>query len=514
MNLKSKLFVFLTLMGLLSCKNEKTAITKKELNQIVVIAIDAPKHYSHLVERDSIGKKLKDSLGPKSFSLKNGFSYLDYLNTVQTWRPKPNTRDTLIIECYSDYLELSTNNFFSSIKDSFLVKKGDTVVITYQHNIAKATITNRKVNDQELNYNAFRHHQLFQNKYTSHYLIFGHWFNQKNPISEWDAISIEFYREAQNDYWREQQLLDSLFESNLISKVNYHYRKAALEMLMEKHKQLIIIKNWIEQNKSLKNEESLETVFEFDLSMTDSLMKFSFFRDYLNYISKYNLEFIREVNENSGGFYIDSRIRFDSILKDKRFNQTAQNFLLFEAYQGIGQNFSVRDKEQYFEKLVKHTTNKEQLMKLVKEYQLDFSKSDQMILTNIDQDTTNYATVLQQHKGRWLYVDFWASWCKPCIEIIPESKKLQEELKDEPITFLYFSLNDNKEKWKATLQANELVNNQNYFIENGNASQVIEELGIRNIPHYLIYNPDGKLVNGYAKRPGKGASETLSKLMN
>lgn len=506
--------LFLLPLGIyLSSCNKQIKPSKEKTNQVVVITIDAPERYFHLTEQDSMGKKLIDSLGPKSFSLKNGFSYLDYMNTVQTWKPKPNTKDTLVIECYSDYLELSTNNFFTSVRDSFLVKKGDTVVFTYLHNIPKAKITNREVNDKELNYNAYRHNRIFQNKYTSHYLIIGHSFNQKYPISEWDKISLEFYQKAQNDYWKEQQLLDSLFEYNQISQTNYHYRRAALEMLMEKHEQVKLIKTWKKQNQPFKNERFIEKVFEFDLSKTDSLMKFSFFRDYLNYISKYNLEFIHEVNENSGGYYIDSRIRFDSILKDKRLNQTAKNFLLFDVYHGIGQNFSVRDKEHYFQKLLKYTTNKEQLIKLEREYKLDFDKSDQMILTTIDQDTTNYATVLQKHKGNWIYVDFWASWCKPCIEIIPEAKKLQEEFKDENIAFLYFSLNDNKEKWKATLQANKMVNRQSYFIENGNVSKVIEDLGIRYIPHYLIYNPNGKLVNGFAKRPGKGAREILRKLM-
>ncbi len=59
----------------------------------------------------------------------------------------------------------------------------------------------------------------------------------------------------------------------------------------------------------------------------------------------------------------------------------------------------------------------------------------------------------------------------------------------------------------------ESPNSQNYFVENGNISKVIEELGIKTIPHYLIYNPNGELVNGFANRPGKGAEEQLEKLM-
>lgn len=82
------------------------------------------------------------------------------------------------------------------------------------------------------------------------------------------------------------------------------------------------------------------------------------------------------------------------------------------------------------------------------------------------------------------------------------------------LTFVYFSLNDNREKWKTTLEYYGLVNNQNFLIENGNTSIVIEELGIRTIPHYLIYNPEGELINGRAKRPGQGVNKELRKLMD
>jgi hypothetical protein len=380
-----------------SCKEESNNIETKVVekpNKIVLISINAPAKYTHLVKQDSIGKKMKDSLGPKTFYTKNGFTYLDFMNNEQTWLPKPNVRDTIVIECYSDYLEFTTNNFFTSINDTFLVKNGDTVVFNYKNNIPKAEITNRKVNDEELNYNSYRHKKLFNNKYTSHHLIFASLFID-NDIKNYEQNSIDYYYKAKIDYTREIELLDSLFNSNKITETNYNYRKDALNMLMEKHKKLKTIKKWVNQNKTQKDKEIIEQNFGFDLAKTDSLMTFSFFRDYLNNISQYNLEFIEENNGNSGGFYIDSRIRFDSILKDKRFNQFAKNYLLFDAYNGIGQNFRIKDKEKYFKKLQENTTNKEQLDKLERDYKLDFSKSDKLILTDLKNDTITFSNVTQ-----------------------------------------------------------------------------------------------------------------------
>ena len=121
--------------------------------------------------------------------------------------------------------------------------------------------------------------------------------------------------------------------------------------------------------------------------------------------------------------------------------------------------------------------------------------------------------LLKNNKGKWLYVDFWASWCKPCRETMPESNKLKKELKNENIEFIYLALNDRKENWEKAVKTDSLSNSHNYFIENGNVSKVVEDLGIKTIPHYLIYNPNGELINGFANRPGKGANEQLRKLI-
>lgn len=510
--MKQTFNILLLILTLVSCKKENEKIVATKPNKIVLISVNAPEKHIHLIKQDSVGKKLKDSLGPKAYRNNNGFTYLDYMNNVQTWIPKPNVSDTITIEIHNDYLELSTNNFFTSIKETFLVKNGDTIIFNYKHNIPKAKITNREVSEVELNYNSYRLKYLFDNKYTSHYLIFGNLFLNDN-IEDYKKKSIDYYNQAKLDFTKEVKLLDSLKNNNLISQTNYLYRKDALNMLMEKHKKLRTIKKWLEQNTSLRDKEIIEQVFEFDLSETDSLMKFSFFRDYLNDISQYDLNFIEENNGSSGGFYIDSRIRFDSILKDKRFNQTAKNFLLFNAYNGIGQNFRVKDKEEYFKKLQENTTSIGQLDKLKKDYKLDFSKSNELILTNLKNDTLTYNNLLKNNNGKWLYIDFWASWCKPCRKTMPESNKLKKEFKEENIEFIYLSLNDKKENWKKAIEVDGILGSQNYFIENGNVSKVIEDLGVKTIPHYLIYNPKGELVNGFANRPGQGAKEQLKKLI-
>lgn len=481
------------------------------INKIVLISLNAPASYLHVIKQDSLGKKLKDSTGPKLYYDNSGFSYLDKMNIVRTWLPKAGVKDTLVIECYSDYLELSTKNPFTSINQTFLVKNSDTIVFSYENNIPNAEIINREVNDVQLNYNNYRLKELFNNKYTSHSLI-GLNLVLKTINKDYDKESIEYYQEAEKDYLKEVELLDSLYQSNTIAETDYNYRKSSLNILMLKNKRPKDIQKWLALKSKLNHNEILEKEPELDLlSKGDSLMKFSFFRDYINYTSEYDLSLIEEYNIGSGSFYRDSRIRFDSILKDERFDQTAKDFLLTETFKDIAVNFRVKDKEKYFKKLQQNTHNPELVKQLEREHNLNFETSDMLILTSQENDTTTFSDMLQKNKGKWLYIDFWASWCGPCKRTMPESVKLKKALKDENVKLIYLSLNDKREKWKQAIKNYNISKSDNYFIENGMVSKVIENLGIKTLPHYLIYNPKGELVNGYAKRPGDGAKSQLTK---
>ena len=96
---------------------------------------------------------------------------------------------------------------------------------------------------------------------------------------------------------------------------------------------------------------------------------------------------------------------------------------------------------------------------------------------------------------------------------MPASVAMKKSLATKNVEFIYISSYDKKELWRNAMDKDGILDSQNYFMENGNVSKVIEELGIETIPHYLIYNPNGQLVNRFADRPGQGAEEQLLGLM-
>jgi thiol-disulfide isomerase/thioredoxin len=104
---------------------------------------------------------------------------------------------------------------------------------------------------------------------------------------------------------------------------------------------------------------------------------------------------------------------------------------------------------------------------------------------------------LEQHKGKGIYVDFWASWCGPCRMALPKSRELHSEYKD--IVFLYLSTDTNYEAW---LKANkyEKLEQNSYFILNKKADY-LKNLEINFIPRYIIYNQESVLIDKNAPRP-------------
>jgi thiol-disulfide isomerase/thioredoxin len=70
-------------------------------------------------------------------------------------------------------------------------------------------------------------------------------------------------------------------------------------------------------------------------------------------------------------------------------------------------------------------------------------------LSNID---SSEKIDLQKFKGKVVYVDFWASWCGPCVESFPYMNTLDSELKDKGLQVLGVNLDENKEDAQTFLK--------------------------------------------------------------
>ena len=102
----------------------------------------------------------------------------------------------------------------------------------------------------------------------------------------------------------------------------------------------------------------------------------------------------------------------------------------------------------------------------------------------------SFSEILQQYKGKTVFIDIWASWCKDCIVGMPKVQKLREE--NPEVVFLFLSLDKEIESWKHGIEKYGVVG-ENYFIPEGWKGDFCSSIDLDWIPRYMVVNAEGEI---------------------
>ncbi|WP_196888688.1 TlpA family protein disulfide reductase [Aureivirga sp. CE67] len=122
---------------------------------------------------------------------------------------------------------------------------------------------------------------------------------------------------------------------------------------------------------------------------------------------------------------------------------------------------------------------------------------------------------LSDFKGKYVYIDVWATWCGPCLKQIPYLKALEEEYIDKDIVFVSISVDNLKDKinWKKMVNTKQLSGVQ-LFADKSFDSEFMTAYGVGSIPYFILIDKEGKIIDTKAPRPSHDKTmELLDELL-
>ncbi|MCK0131557.1 TlpA family protein disulfide reductase [Flavobacteriaceae bacterium F08102] len=118
-------------------------------------------------------------------------------------------------------------------------------------------------------------------------------------------------------------------------------------------------------------------------------------------------------------------------------------------------------------------------------------------------------TSLSDFKGKYVYIDLWATWCRPCKKEIPYLQEIEKKYHKKNIVFISISIESLKtyDAWRNMVKEKNLSGIQLFAKEDKSFTDAYKVDGI---PRFILIDPKGKVVSADAPRP---SSDELTKLL-
>jgi thiol-disulfide isomerase/thioredoxin len=128
------------------------------------------------------------------------------------------------------------------------------------------------------------------------------------------------------------------------------------------------------------------------------------------------------------------------------------------------------------------------------------------------ENNTGGTSSLDDFKGKYLFIDVWATWCAPCNKEIPYLKKIEKQYHDKNIEFIGISVDKKTDydRWKKMISNKKMTGIQ-LFTGNGWETKFVKDYEIKGIPRFILIDPQGNIISADAPRPSE---EKLIELFN
>ena len=120
------------------------------------------------------------------------------------------------------------------------------------------------------------------------------------------------------------------------------------------------------------------------------------------------------------------------------------------------------------------------------------------------QEASGKVVTLQDFRGKVVYLDFWGSWCRPCLAEAPAAAQLKKQFLGRDILFVYISNETYFDGWLKTIEKYALASPNSVHLLDPEGKHAIRAYNVQGYPTYMIISRSGQVVNGMAPRPSDG----------
>jgi len=205
-----------------------------------------------------------------------------------------------------------------------------------------------------------------------------------------------------------------------------------------------------------------------------------------------------------------SQIKFDAI--DKDFTDTeVKNFLYYNVINEQLSYYSADSVDHLITRFTQTCTDslyEANITELYTKWQTLASGNAAPIFTY--NDITGKSVSLSDFKGKYVYIDVWATWCGPCRQEIPFLTTIEKEYAKKNIVFVKVSVDTDKMAWETMVKEQKLTGTQLYA--GGWDTPIANDYVIKSIPRFILIDKEGKIIDATAVRPSGNLREVLNAL--
>ncbi|MFH4966382.1 TlpA disulfide reductase family protein [Gaetbulibacter sp. M235] len=183
-------------------------------------------------------------------------------------------------------------------------------------------------------------------------------------------------------------------------------------------------------------------------------------------------------------------------------NVTLRDLVIFDYVRGTLPE--VKDKKVVYDNFIKITSNTETKNKITElyNYVLRLEPGKPSPLFENYENYSGGTMSLESLRGTYVYIDVWATWCKPCIREIPFLQEIEKKYRGKNIEFVSISIDNKKDynNWKKMVDEKQMSGTQ-LFADRAYNSDFIKAYKISGIPQFILIDPQGNIVSSNAPKP-------------